>query len=71
MVLATSVLFQFPRHKNPYPYVVKSFIPRNKINLSTHLYYLRIYPIRALLQTPCRFFGDHTFYFWASIWAAD
>ena len=47
-------------------YAVKSFIPRNIVKLSIH-HHLRIYLARALLETHCRFFGDHTFRFWASI----
>ena len=47
-------------------YAVKSFIPRNIVKLSTH-HHLRIYLTRALLETPCRFFGDLTFRFWVSI----
>ena len=47
-------------------YTLKYFISRNIVKLSTrHL--LRIYFSRALLETPCRFSGDHIFRFWASI----
>ncbi len=49
-------------------YAVKSFIPRNIVSIHHHL---RIYLACALLETHCRFFGDHTFRFWASIKAAD
>ncbi len=51
-------------------YEVKSFILRNIVKLSTH-HHLRIYLARALLETPCRFFGHHTFRLRASIEAAD
>ena len=70
-------LFHFPQHKNLNSHAVNSFIPCNTVILKTHHwqlsgpYHLRLYLIRAFLQIPCRFFGDHTFHFWASIWAAD
>ena len=39
-------------------YAVKSFISRNIAKLSTR-HHLRIYLARALLETPCRFFGGN------------
>ena len=56
---------------------IKFLSPCNTVILSAHRrqrsdpYYWRLYLIRALLQTPCHFFGNHTSHFWASIWAAD
>ena len=55
-------LFQFPQHKNSNSYAVNSFTRCKTVTLSTHHkkwsspYHLRIYPIRALPQIPCRFF---------------
>ena len=48
-------------------YTEKSFIPCNKITLSTHHHLRSFILFPTLLETPCRFFGDHTFRFWASI----
>ena len=38
-------------------YAVKSFIPRNIVELSTH-HHLRVYLTRTLLETPYCLFGD-------------
>ena len=67
-------IFQFPQHKNKF--WRREFFYSVKYSYIHHWqrsgpYHLRTYLNRALFQTPCRFFGDHTFRFGASIWTAN